>query len=153
MVFVESVIVSPAMAVGGKSRPAVTSGGSGRLESYSIRARIGIPLRLCSSEASLRTKAEGKMTGPDPQAERDIELDAILSTYGFLLEMAFSIICDLHPEGQQEAFRRIETSLLRIIAKSPADAYPTTARSVQVSDEAERQLKIFLARLSSRIRG
>jgi hypothetical protein len=34
-------------------------------------------------------------------ARRDIELDGTLAAYGFLLEMAFSIICELHPEGKQ----------------------------------------------------
>lgn len=92
------------------------------------------------------------MTEPDPKPAQDIELDAILAAHGFLLEMAFSVICGLHPAGQREAFQKIETSLLDMLERRPANPYPKTARDVQVFDETERQLRIFLARLSSRIR-
>ncbi len=92
------------------------------------------------------------MTEPDPNAERDIALDALLTTYGFLLEMAFAIICDLHPEGQREAFRRIETSLRGMLERSPANPDAMTARDVRISDEVERQLRAFLARLALRVR-
>ena len=90
------------------------------------------------------------MTEPDP--ERDIALEALLATYSFLLETAFILICELRPEGQREAFRRIEASLLGMLARSPADPDALTARAVRVSDEIERQLKAFLERLSRRIR-
>lgn len=92
------------------------------------------------------------MSEPDRNAEPDIELDAILATYGFLLETAFSLICELRPEGQQEAFRRMKSFLLDTIERSPANPDAMTARDVKVSDEAERQLRIFLERLSSRVR-
>jgi hypothetical protein len=91
------------------------------------------------------------MTEADRSPERDIELDAILTTYGFLLEMAFSSICQLHPEGEREALRRIRASLQGMLERSPANPDAMTARDVKVSDEAERQLRIFLERLSSRI--
>jgi hypothetical protein len=91
------------------------------------------------------------MAEPDPNPERDIALEALLATYGFLLEMAFTLICELRPEGQQEAFRRIETSLLGMLERSLANPDAMTARDVKVSDESERQLRAFLARLASRI--
>jgi hypothetical protein len=92
------------------------------------------------------------MTEDDRTSDRDIETDAILATYGFLLEMAFSLICELRPEGQQEAFRKMKSFFLDTIARSPADPDAMTARAVKVSDEAERQLRIFLERLSLRVR-
>jgi hypothetical protein len=91
------------------------------------------------------------MTEPDPPPEPDIELDAILTGYGFLLEMAFALICELRPEGQQRAFRRIETSLRGMLERSPANPDAMTARAVKVSDETERQLRVFLARLALRV--
>lgn len=87
----------------------------------------------------------------DRRSDRDIETDAILTTYGFLLEMAFSLICELRPEGRQAAFQRIQTSLLGMLERSPANPDAMTAREVKVSDEAERQLRVFLDRLSSRV--
>lgn len=61
------------------------------------------------------------MTEDDRTSDRDIETDAILTTYGFLLEMAFSLICELRPEGQQEAFRRVKSFFLGTIERSPAN--------------------------------
>jgi hypothetical protein len=88
------------------------------------------------------------MTDPD----RDIEIDAILTLYGFLFEIAFDLICQLHPEGRQEAFRTIESSLLGMLGRSPANPDAVTARAVRLSDEAERQLRIFVERLRLRVR-
>jgi hypothetical protein len=83
----------------------------------------------------------------------DVEIDAILAAHSFLLEMAFSIICEIHPEGKAGAFRTIESSLLDMLRRSVADPYATDARAVLVSDEAERQLRLFLASLARRIGG
>jgi hypothetical protein len=89
---------------------------------------------------------------PDRGPEPDIEIEAVLAAHGFLLEVAFALICELRPEGRQEAFRRIETSLLGMLGRSPANPDALTARAVKVSDETERQLRIFLARLRLRVR-
>jgi hypothetical protein len=82
----------------------------------------------------------------------DIELDAVVATNRFLIEIAFSIICELHPDGKEAAFRTIESSLRGTLKRSVANPYPKSARDVQVSDEAERQVKIFLESLGRRIR-
>jgi hypothetical protein len=88
------------------------------------------------------------MTEPD----RDIETDAVLTLHSFLFEVVFAMICQLRPEGERAAFQRIETSLLAMLGRAPANPDATTPRAVQVSDEVERQLKIFLARLALRMR-
>ena len=67
------------------------------------------------------------MTEPDPE----IETAAILNIHGFLLEMAFAFICELRPEGPQEAFRIIETFLLGMLERSLANPDATTARDVK----------------------
>ena len=85
----------------------------------------------------------------DPIPEKKIELDGILAAYGFLIEAAFSVICELHPQGQFGAFQIIESSILGMVKRSNANL--KTNRDVQVSVETERQLKRFLAGLALRI--
>jgi hypothetical protein len=88
------------------------------------------------------------MTNPIP--EKEIELDGILAAYGFLIQTAFSVICELHPKGRHGTFQIIENSILDMIKRSTANQ-KTNNRDVQVSVESERQLKRFLASLSLRI--
>jgi hypothetical protein len=87
------------------------------------------------------------MTTPIP--DKEIELDGILAAYGFLIETAFSVICELHPKGKHGTFQIIESSILDMIKRSTANQ--KSNRDVQVSVETERQLKRFLASLSLRI--
>jgi hypothetical protein len=87
-----------------------------------------------------------------PEHDPDIELEAALTLNRFLIEIAFSLICQIHPEGRQEAFQRIESSLLDILKRGVANPFPRSARDVQISDEAERQLRQFLASLADRMR-
>jgi hypothetical protein len=87
------------------------------------------------------------MTTPIP--DKEIGLDGILAAYGFLIETAFSVICELHPKGKHGTFQIIENSVLEMIKRSTANQ--KCNRDVQVSVETERQLKRFLASLSLRI--
>jgi hypothetical protein len=87
------------------------------------------------------------MTNPIP--EKEIELDGILTAYLFLIETTLSVICELHPRGRYGTFQMIENSIMDMIKRSTANQ--KTNRDVQVSVEAERQLKRFLASLSLRI--
>jgi hypothetical protein len=80
-----------------------------------------------------------------------IELEGMLGAYTFLLEIMFVMILEQDPDGLPAAFRKISGKVRDIIQRSPAIAVPTTARAAEVSDEIERQLQIFLARLASRI--
>jgi hypothetical protein len=90
------------------------------------------------------------MTDREPPPP-DIELDAIVAVHGFLLEMAFSLICRLDPAGEQTAFRAIEGSILDMLRRRVADPAAASPRTVLVSDEAERQLRLFLMSLRRRI--
>ena len=85
----------------------------------------------------------------DPTPEKETELDGIAAAYGFLIETAFSVICELHPQGKLGAFQIIENSILGMIKRSIGNL--KTNRDVQVSVETERQLKRFLASLALRI--
>jgi hypothetical protein len=87
-----------------------------------------------------------------PEHDPDVELEAALTLNRFLIEMAFTVICQIHPEGQQAAFRTIESSLLDMLKRTVANPFPKNARDVQISDEVERQLRQFLASLADRMR-
>ena len=91
-------------------------------------------------------------TGATQWVDRDIELDGILGAYTFLLEILFVRIFDIHPDGRQAAFRELEASILGMLERTPANPVPTSARAVEVSDEVEKQLRIFLTRLALRVR-
>ena len=72
----------------------------------------------------------------DREPSPDIELDAIVAVHGFLLEIAFTLICRLDPAGEQAAFRAIEGSILDMLRRTVADPDAVSPRAVQVSNEA-----------------
>ena len=48
------------------------------------------------------------MTEPDPNPERDIALEALLVTYGFLLETAFALIASFVPRGNRRLSKELK---------------------------------------------
>jgi hypothetical protein len=80
-----------------------------------------------------------------------IKIRGQLAAHTFLLETAFAMILALYEEGQRAAFEELAASILGELQKSPANPNAATPGAVAISDESERQLKVFLQRLSRRI--
>lgn len=89
------------------------------------------------------------MSGQEPLS--DIDIEATLAAHGFLLERAFSLICQIDPTGKEVAFQKIEAFLLGITKRSVANPYPMSAGDVKISDAAEQELMGFLPRLRARL--
>jgi hypothetical protein len=68
-----------------------------------------------------------------PEHDPDIELEAALALNRFLIEMVFTVICEIHPEGPHEAFQKIESSLVDMLKRTVANPFPRNARDVQIS--------------------